>query len=390
MDEGPGLSGSSMLAVADLLVRSGVRSVALIPGHGAGPGAAATASTRRRWKALRCHVPDPLQGCADGRDLVGTLWSGIDALHGDEPATCEDLGGGAWRAILYDDRSRWPFSPRALERPKLLVTGRSGRRVLFKFSGLATSARGRGSMAETLCGRLHALARTGTVAAPLGVALGFVAHEWIEGVPCSATDASHEVLERLAAHLVESARGPLPPREADEARLRLLDMVRVNVEEALGSEASRAAVDLAEACACLPCGTPGAGDGRMAPHEWIRTPEGRLVKTDAGGHELDHTWVGRQPLPWDVAGTLLEWDLHGEQAARFLDALERRSGVPGSHSLHGYLVAYAAHRVGQSRFFAETQVDPVERGIQERAFWFWKDALQRVLLEREERRGKVA
>jgi hypothetical protein len=390
VDEGPGLSGSSMLAVADLLRRSGIDRVDLFPAHGSGPGAAATAASRRRWRALGSYVAGPDAIEAGPGDLAASLWSGIEELRGDGPVLCEDWGGGAWRARLYDEPSRWPASPRALERPKLLLTGRSGRRVLFKFSGLATSARGRGSMAGAVARRLDSLARAGWVPAPLGIARGYLALEWVPGSPCSPEDASSETLTRVAVYLAASARGPLPPRDAKGAWRRLVDMTRVNTEEALGRDAARAALDIVESSGVALEGTPAAGDGRMAPHEWIRTPEGRLVKTDAGGHEIDHTWVGRQPLHWDLAGTLLEWDLHGDAAAAFLVAFEAATGIQVQDHLHGYRLAYAAHRMGQSRLFAETEPDPLERGIQERAFGRWRDTLLRILSDREERRGMVA
>lgn len=390
VDEGPGLSGSSMLATADLLRRSGVDSVDLFPGHGSGPGAAASAGARRRWQSHRTYAADRETRGPEGRDLAGLLWNGIEALRGDEPVGCEDWGGGAWRARLYGEPSLWPAAPRALERPKLLVTGRSGRRVLFKFGGLATAPRGRGSMADALARRLAALAPGGWAAPPLGVALGFVAQEWVAGVPCSASGATAETLDHVAGYAAASARGPLPPRDAEEARARLLETVRVNVTEALGEDAARAALDIVDSSRPPPAAIPGAGDGRMAPHEWIRTSEDRVLKTDAGGHDLDHTWVGRQPLLWDTAGALLEWDLHGGAASRFLDALEARSGIRAREHLAGYLIAYTAHRLGQSRLFAEVEREPLERGIQERAFGRWRDTLLRFLSDREERRGMVA
>jgi hypothetical protein len=389
VDEGPGLSGSSMLAVVDLLQRSGVDVVDLFPAHGSGPGFAASAGARRRWRSLRSYVKDTTRETG-GSDLASRLWGGIDALRFDEPATYEDLGGGSWRARLIEDPSLWPASPRALERPKLLVTGRSGLRVLFKFSGLATSSRGRGSMADALARRLAALARGGWTAAPLGVAMGFIALHWIEGDPCSAGDASMDVAEHLAAYVAASARGPLAPREAEAAGVRLLDMVRVNTREALGEDASRAAVDLVESSGTSVPWIPAAGDGRMAPHEWIRANDGELVKADAGGHEVDHTWVGRQPVAWDLAGTLLEWNLHGTLAERFLAVFEEHSGLQVRHLVGSYRIAYAAHRAGQSRLFADSEQDSLERSIQERAFGRWRSELQRILADRDEHRGMVA
>lgn len=56
VDEGPGLSGSSMASVADALQRDGVdeRDIVFFCGHGKGPGPEADAAVRRWWTPERC------------------------------------------------------------------------------------------------------------------------------------------------------------------------------------------------------------------------------------------------------------------------------------------------------------------------------------------------
>jgi len=390
VDEGPGLSGSSMLAAADLLRRSGIATVDLFPAHAAGPGAAASPAARRRWHSLSSYVAGHGEPEHGARGLAKALWNEIDALRGDEPVECEDWSAGAWRPRLYDQPSQWPAVPRALERTKLVVTGRSGRRVLFKFAGLASAPRGRGSMADAITRRISDLARQGWTAPSLGMTRGFIALEWVAGSPCSASDARPEDLARAVTYLLASARGPLPPRVAREARERLLEMTRRNTTEALGNELAHAAVETLDASGAPPSNMPEAGDGRTAPHEWIRTPEGRIVKTDAGGHELDHTWVGRQPLPWDLAGTILEWDLHGDRAAELVADFEARSGLVVRECLPGFLIACAAHRLGQCRFFADIEPDRLEREILERACGRWREKLVSLISDRATRSERVA
>src|SRR5205807_4142207 len=92
---------------------------------------------------------------------------------------------------------------------------------------------------------------------------------------------------------------------------RVREMVRVNVHEALGQGAADRACGIADAAASWTesAELPAYGDGRLAPHEWLRTPDGRILKFDCGGHESDHTIVGQQPVLWDVAGAIVEWDV---------------------------------------------------------------------------------
>lgn len=60
VDEGPGLSGSSMAAVAAALHAQGVRAENIIffPGHGAGPGGEAGEEQRKWWGKARCWVTE--------------------------------------------------------------------------------------------------------------------------------------------------------------------------------------------------------------------------------------------------------------------------------------------------------------------------------------------
>ena len=58
VDEGPGLSGSSMAGVAEALRAKGVsaRDIVFFPGHDKGPGPEARPETRRWWQTERCWV----------------------------------------------------------------------------------------------------------------------------------------------------------------------------------------------------------------------------------------------------------------------------------------------------------------------------------------------
>ncbi|HWG83910.1 MAG TPA: hypothetical protein VNT60_00405, partial [Deinococcales bacterium] len=91
------------------------------------------------------------------------------------------------------------------------------------------------------------------------------------------------------------------------------------------------------------------GDGRLDPCEWVRTGDGRLLKTDAAGHDHDHTVVGPQPLAWDLAGALVEW----EDRAAVQDGFTTSGGhVPARPLLDFYEAAYCAFRLGLAHMSA--------------------------------------
>jgi hypothetical protein len=96
-----------------------------------------------------------------------------------------------------------------------------------------------------------------------------------------------------------------------------------------------------------PPGRPIAVDGRLHAWEWVETPDGRLLKTDAVDHAFGHDMIGCQDMAWDIAGARVELDLTGEETAWLARAVERLDGgetSPASLALHEAL--YAAFQLG--------------------------------------------
>jgi len=380
VDEGPGLSGSSMLAAAEALARSGVGEIALVPAHGGGPGPRASDATRARWDSMPVYAAD--RGGASLRSQVAEVFRTIFQGADPEDIGTVDLGAGAWRRVPYLRERTWPAVARPLERPKLLATAPDGARAFVKFCGTA-AAPGTSlgpSLAAQTAARSVRLARAGFAPRVLGESGGFVAWEWIEGTPLDHRDASFPFLARLGAYLASASLPPLSRDAAQAARDRTEEMLRANAFECLGAEAARAARS-GMTRHPVPIGAPQAGDGRLAPHEWIRPRWGSVFKTDVGGHDVDHTWTGPQPVHWDLAGALEEWDLHGARAEAMLRAYRQAGGISiAPAALDGYRAAYAAHRAGQAAFFRDIEPDPDERDRLGRAFERWRGRLAQALL----------
>jgi hypothetical protein len=390
VDEGPGLSGSSMSAVAAAMERAGVVRVEFFPGHDRGPGHAASPAVRARWAATSSWCVPTSELRFSGRSLADALWH--DALtnagaegrtHAPllEPLACvDDLGAGAWRAWRFAGADEWPALCRPLERPQLLCTGASGRRVLFAFAGFAGAPGGHGTLADARAERQHALAALGFAAPPLGAAHGWVAHAWDEGHAPHAAEATAALLHRIGAYVARGAGPWLDASDVMASREALERMVEVNVREALGDEPAAAALAQVRASTARP--GAGAGDGRLAPHDWIRTGDA-LIKGEAGGDAIDHTWRGRQPVVWDLAGAMLEWDRDGARHGDLLAGFAGAGGVvPDLATLEAYTVAYAAHRLGQATLFADAESDPDERARLAHDRDRWRETLARRIAAR--------
>lgn len=280
VDEGPGLSGSSFGAVLDLLQDLGVAldRIVAFPSHAGDLGSEAAPEHRRRWGQVRRAVVD-FQHLTRGR-TIGELFADRigDALQ------VEDLSGGAWR-----EGRALPAFPQQ-ERLKFRITTERGR-WLARFAGL-------GQIGEAKLERARALHAAGVAPEPVALRWGFLLSRWADGETARPTP------DELAAYLRVRADLPAQPGASlDE----LAEMVRVNAGE-LGLDLAPQPPRVAP--------RPVAIDGRLHAWEWIRTADGRLLKTDALDHCCAHDLVGGQDIAWDVAGAAVEFELCEAEVAR--------------------------------------------------------------------------
>lgn len=346
VDEGPGLSGSSFGAVGDVLKAMGASAerVIYIPSHDGEPGPMAHARHRERWNGARRLV-------ADFDSWIGVhrlaTWA-ADAL-GAPVVGLTDLSGGAWRA------SRMPGAPALpmLERRKFLAQTRNGP-WLLKFAGLGREGRAKAE-------RARVLAAAGFSPAVGGLAHGFLATEWVADARffAPATWDRTRLLDHLASYLAFRA-GCFPAGSEDGADLwSLAEMARINAAEALGEAVGQAVeARLRGLLAGSPTSRSVHVDGRLHAWEWLMTPTGRLLKTDAVDHSCGHDLVGCQDIGWDVAGAEIELGLSPEETER----LARILGVPPS-LLAIHRACYPAFQLGLWSFApkAEAQLVHIDR-----------------------------
>ena len=340
-DEGPGLSGSSFLAAAEALAVAGVmrERLVLLPSHDDGPGGEASDAALGLFREARVHAPPP-------PDLAAVAAGAAD-LIGATSALPEEIGGGAWRARLYADDAEWPAVARQWERRKLFVRTDRGQ-FLLKWAGFGEDARGKLARARRLAG-------AGLSPRALDLRDGWLVQPWVEGRPLAAADPPP--LAELARMLaLRAAEFPAAEDEGASAEA-LADMTRVNVGEALGSCAGGAAADAVARGLAGPAAPRVVIDGRLHRHEWLRTADGRTLKTDALDHARAHDLIGAQEIGWDVAGAAVEWDLAAPQIghlAAAAGALQER--------LPALELAYLAFQLGRAAFaHAMAADDPAEQ-----------------------------
>ena len=331
IDEGPGLSGSSMCGVAGVISGLGVpdRQITFFPSWSADEGTFNSEESRQRW---RRHA----KFCCSFEDTW--LSRGIFGPK------LDDLSGGGWRRRCYADAAEYPAVHPQHERRKYLATLPSGEQILFKFAGL-------GRYGEAKHARAEQLAEAGFTPRVVGFVDGFLMQSFVPGRPLRLADADAALMSaaaRYLAHLRCSSDESLMCWEP------LLEMIEVNISEGLGPVWRDRLGDLGRLRPLLIAAPAVAVDGRMMPHEWLATPQG-LVKTDATDHGDDHFFPGPQDIAWDVAGFAVEFVL---SAGRTRDFAERVATLSGDRRLGArlpfYRLAYVASRLGYTTIAAQT------------------------------------
>ena len=313
VDEGPGLSGSSFLAVAEALERAGVpvEKIILISSHVPNVNVLCGENAASRWRRFRC-IP-------------------VSNETRRPAAAVEFIGGGQWRSRTFANESEWPAAWTTLERLKYLSSSEQDERRLFKFAGL-------GHYGDVVFERERKVAAAGFGLMPREESDGFVSYPWVGypksvcARPLSSSDLSAQILANLAEYCAFRQR-------AFTVELPNLDALQKMAEHNLRELGFDWAVELR-------LEHPVIADGRMQPHEWLLTTEGKLLKTDCGSHGDDHFFPGPTDIAWDLAGAIVEWRMDDQQKGEFLARYHRAAGDDVSTRIDGFIKAYTVFRLG--------------------------------------------
>ncbi|AWJ92699.1 hypothetical protein Sp245p_22895 (plasmid) [Azospirillum baldaniorum] len=337
VDEGPGLSGSSFGAVADWLEAAGVpsRRIAFLPSHKGDPGPRSSDRHRRRWAEAVRPVIDFNELVHAAHGPVPPLERWFEDTLGPAVAPLRDLSGGAWRTasaeLAANVAADWLPVHAQQERRKFLLRTASGS-WLLKFAGL-------GRLGEAKLDRARALHQAGFTTKPMALRHGFLAERWLDGAQLPSTMP----LERLADYLLFRAQRFPAERDTGASLPDLLAMAHVNIGEALGAAATvpldRWTRDILSE---LDAGVRRVvTDNRLHIWEWLRTTDGRVLKTDSLDHADAHDLIGCQDIAWDVAGAIVEFGLAEAEADRLCDAVGASKRLVAFH-----LPCYLAFQIG--------------------------------------------
>jgi len=312
IDEGPGLSGSSFLAVAEALTETGVErgNILLIGSRWPDPAQLRSPNASERWSRFRFT-------CLESSPYIP---AGA-AIH---------ISGGQWRDELLAAGDPRPASWTQLEMSKFLS---ADRKLFYKFEGFGRFG---GEIGKRAC----KLAEAGLGPEYLGSDSGFGIYRMSSGGFLKPADLSRELLRHLARYCAFRLR-EFP---ADDSQPSALDeMAAWNWSLEFGPAPAHEPLQVEHRVFC---------DARMMPHKWLASADGRLLKLDGVAHGDDHFFPGPCDIAWDLAGTIIEWGLARPEQEYFLEEYWRASGDDAGKRLPSYLKAYAAFRFGWSKMAA--------------------------------------
>jgi hypothetical protein len=364
VDEGPGLSGSSMAAVIRRLREEGVapQRIHLLTAHARGPGAQSGPRVRALWAEAATHAADfdtvILQAAEPAHRLQ--TWVEREARVGPLREPLQAIDGGRWRGAHGLPASAWPPVHPWQERRKFLARTAGGT-WLVKFAGLGHRAHERIACAG-------ALARAGFCPDIAGACHGFLIERWHAAMAPLSQAALAEpglrqrLVARVADYLALRARLFAVPQAGGASLRSLCDMARHNTAEALGAAwAEPWERHCAAAMTLQPRVRFVRTDSRMQAWEWL--DDGTcLLKTDAVDHHAGHDLVGCQDPAWDVAGAITEFALADDELAALLQALAARGLAIDPALLGVYAAVYPAFQLGHATLAARDTADDQERG----------------------------
>jgi hypothetical protein len=347
IDEGPGLSGSSLGAAAQKLSEMGIPDdrIVFFPCWNPDGTDFLNEQARVRWTRHRKYAAS----FEDAWIYTGRLDEYFPA-----PAR-KDISAGNWRQIFFSREEDYPAVHPHHEQRKYIRAetpfprtgpGERDSAMLMKFAGLGKYGRSKRE-------RLDKFASLGFSPPALGLKNGFLLMPFISGRPVSRRDIiGTDLLGAMAAYL-GGLKANFPVVESPSPD-EMMEMMRTNIGEGIGGQWLAKLEKINGLYGALREGQPVALDGRMLPHDWIRTETG-FIKTDGLDHHLDQFFPRSQDIAWDIAGACIEFGLDRRQRD-FL--LERYKTLTGDRSitlkLPYYTMAYLSFRLGYACLCADS------------------------------------
>ncbi|MBI1912732.1 MAG: hypothetical protein HYS21_12125 [Deltaproteobacteria bacterium] len=347
VDEGPGLSGSSITGMADRLSLAGIPDsrIILFPSWSPDGDNFKSEKARTRWKKHAKYT-------ASFEDL----WIKTGRLAENLPsAGLMDISAGGWRAFFYANESDSPAVHPNHEKRKYFCSDNKVP-LLLRFIG-------HGRYGREKFERAKALAKAGFAQPVVGLSNGFLLAEFVNGRPISRNEVNPLMLDFMAEYLKFLRTNFVVERQTGFENIR--EMMEVNISLGLGEEWADKLGFLDRFASIMDESPAVAIDGHMMPNDWLLTYNG-YVKTDCIDHYADQFFPCAQDIAWDLAGAITEFNLNPMQQEYLISKYQAVTGDDVRRRIVFYSMAYLAYRLGYCVFAAD-ELEPTLDGRKFRA-----------------------
>jgi hypothetical protein len=335
IDEGPGLSGSSFLSTAEVLVNAGIPAerIRIIGSRQPEASQLRASNAAERWSRYRFY-------CLQSEPIMPT-----DATV--------PIGAGLWRREFLTNFENQPASWTALEMAKFLS---HDRQRLYKFEGF-------GHFGRAIADRVRCLHAAGFTIAHNGNDCGFARYDVVHGRMLGHDDLGTAMIARIADYCALRTK----QIAADNTQpSQLGEMLRWNWLTEFGRELPSHVGDLAVEL-------PTVCDSRMAPHEWLQVEDGTVLKLDCGSHGDDHFFPGPCDIAWDLAGASVEWGMDSPAREALISRYEQQSNDRVRTRIAAYELAYAVFRMAWSKMAAEASAGQFDEQLLRRDYLRYRE-----------------
>lgn len=333
VDEGPGLSGSTIGGTVNKLLILGVdpKKIVIFPSWESDGRNFVSKTAREIWPGFEKFVGE-----------FQHLWIKSGKLEtGFNCDILKEFSAGLWRKHLIQSEKDYPAVHPHHEKRKYLLKGKGKENntiLLAKFAGL-------GNYGKEIIKRGIVLGKSRFCPEIRGYANGFVIMPFIEGVPMKPENVDEEFIKFVAEYfaLINNEF----TAELTATWENMTAMILQNTTEGLGSEwVENAQRVIKQFPSSSYQHNVVAIDGHVMSHEWIKTENG-FKKVDSLEHWSDQFFIGCQNIAWDIAGFIIEFELEEKMKRKLVDHYIRLTNdVDIESRLPFYLTAYCAFRIG--------------------------------------------
>lgn len=331
VDEGPGLSGSTICGTLLKINECGVppERTVVFPSWIPDGKHFISANARSMWDHYKKYL--------GSFDDIWIRNGRLEKLF--DKKIYQEISSGMWRSYFLKNEDVFPaVHPNHERRKYILREKRQNTFSIVKFAGL-------GRYGDTYVKRGRMLAQAGFTPSLNSFANGFVDMDFIDGEFVAPGEPENCLLEMVARYCtflkVNCAAEPVTTYSS------VMEMIRVNVEEGLGSS-WLGSVDLLDKKYTGPVYEDDVVsiDGRMFPHKFIKTSRG-YVKIDHLEHHADEFFHGPQNIAWDLAGFSVEFELSQKKRDTMVELYIHYSNDRSIFErLPFFTIAYLSFRLG--------------------------------------------